>query len=215
MKLEDLTGRRVGKLTVIKRHYDPNRKCTLWECKCDCGNTTIVIANRLKNELTRSCGCLRRESNLANKTSHGLSGTHLYAVWNGMKGRCYNPNNHNYSRYGQRGITVCDDWKDSFETFAMWAKSNGYKDGLSIDRIDNDGNYCPDNCRWTNTHDQNNNRSVSLMFTYNGKTQNLSSWCEELNVPYFRTWQRIVQYGYTFEEAILLPVNKQHKKKKE
>ena len=214
MKYIDLTGMRYGKLEVLKRHYDKSKKCTLWECKCDCGNIAYVRANQLMHGRSKSCGCLRTESNLQKKTTHGLSGSPLYAVWNSMKGRCYNPNNHNYKRYGLRGIVVCDSWRDSFEEFSKWAFTSGYQDGLSLDRIDNDGNYCPENCRWTDRKNQNNNRSVSLFYTYNGKTQNLSSWCEELEIPYFRTWQRIVQYGYSFEEAISLPKNKQRKTKK-
>lgn len=214
MKYVDLTGKRFGKLVAMARHYDKEKKVTLWTCKCDCGNIAVVRANRLVHGRTKSCGCLRVESNLENKTTHGLSDTHLYAVWNGMKGRCYNPNNHNYKRYGARGISVCDEWKDSFERFCDWALRTGYKDGMSIDRIDNDGNYCPSNCRWADTKTQNNNRGVSLMYTYNGKTQNLSTWCEELGLPYFRTWQRIVQYGYSFEQAISLPKHKQRKKQK-
>jgi hypothetical protein len=214
MRYVDLTGKRFGKLVAMEHCYDKERRITLWKCKCDCGNTVAVRASQLVHGRSKSCGCLRAESNLEHKTTHGRSGTSLYAVWNGMKGRCYNPNNHNYARYGARGICVCDEWKASFEEFYMWAMNNGYEDGMSIDRIDNNGNYCPDNCRWADIKTQNNNRRISLMYTYNGKTQNLSSWCEELGLPYLRTWQRIVQYGYSFEEAILLPKNKQRKKPK-
>lgn len=213
MKLDDLTGKRFGRLTVVKKHDDPTKKYTLWECKCDCGNTKIARASLLKAGRTKSCGCYLPEHNYAMNTTHGWSKTHLYAVWNSMKGRCYNCNNHNYKRYGERGITVCEEWKNSFETFRDWAISSGYKNGYSIDRINNDGNYCPQNCRWTDVKTQNNNRRVSLMFTHNGKTQNLSSWCEELNIPYLRTWERIMHYGYTFEQAISLPKNKSHYKK--
>lgn len=212
MHLVDLTGKRFGKLTAINSHYDKEKKVTFWECKCDCGNVTFVRANSLVHERTKSCGCLRTESNMQKKTTHGLSGTPLYTAWYAMKKRCNNPGNHNYDRYGGRGISVCNEWIDSFEAFSDWALSNGYREGLSIDRIDNDGDYSPENCRWVDIKTQNNNRGVSLMFTYNGKTQNLSSWCEELGVPYFRTWQRIVQYGYTFEQAISLPLHKTHKK---
>lgn len=214
MRYVDLTGERFGKLVALERHYDKNKKISFWKCKCDCGNTTIVRANSLKHGRVKSCGCLRTESNLANKSKHGLSKTHLYAVWNSMKERCYNKNNHNYLRYGGRGITVCEEWKNSFKEFSEWAFLNGYQEELSIDRIDNNGNYCPNNCRWVDKKTQNNNRNVSFMITYNGKTQNLSSWCEELNLPYFRTWQRIVQYGYSFEQAISLPKNKQRQKEK-
>ena len=214
MRFEDIKGNRYGKLVAIQSYYDKEKKCTLWVCKCDCGNTATVRANSLKHGRVKSCGCLRSESNLQRKTTHGLSNTRLYSVWNNMKKRCTNPNAQNYKRYGARGICVCDEWANSFENFSKWAYSNGYQEGLSIDRIDNNGNYCPENCRWSNIMTQNNNRNVSMMITYNGKTQNLSSWCKELDVPYFRTWQRIVQYGYSFEQAITLPRCKKRKKYK-
>lgn len=212
MKPFDLTGQRFGKLVALTRHYDSQKQITLWECQCDCGNTISVRASSLVHERVKSCGCLRAESNRSQKTTHGLSKTTLYATWNSMKGRCYNPNNHNFKRYGERGITVCDEWKKSFRAFNEWAYANGYQPGLSIDRIDNNGNYTPDNCRWVNVQTQNNNREVSLNFTYNGETKNLAEWCEEFEIPYLRTWQRITKYGYSFEEAIKLPKNKQHKK---
>lgn len=214
MKLIDLTGQRFGKLVVIQRHIDPSKKYTLWECKCDCGNEAIVRANRLMHGRTQSCGCLRAESNYKKKTTHGQSGTNLYAVWNSMKGRCYNRNNINYKRYGGRGITVCDEWRYSFESFLAWSVSTGYVDGLTLDRIDNNGIYSPDNCRWVTTAVQNNNRNVSINITYNGKTQNLSEWCKELHLPYLRVWQRITKYGFTFEEAISEPCHKRSGKKK-
>lgn len=212
MKLIDLTGNRYGKLVVIKRHECNKNGHPLWDCICDCGNTKVASGALLRMGRVKSCGCLLPEANYCMNVKHGMSDSHLYAVWNSMKGRCYNPNNCSYKRYGARGITVCKEWID-FEGFSLWALSSGYKEGLSIDRIDNDGNYCPENCKWSTTKEQNNNRIVSLIFTHNGKTQNLSAWCEELNLPYFRTWQRIVQYGYSFEQAISLPVNKHRKTK--
>lgn len=206
MKKKDLTGQRFGKLVAVKSVYDRDKKVTLWECKCDCGNTCFVRANRLAHERTKSCGCLRIDSNKQKNTTHGMSKTNIYYAWHSMKARCYNPTDHNYSRYGNRGITVCDEWRNSFESFLRWATSNGYHEGLTLDRIDNDGNYCPNNCRWVTTSVQNNNRSVSINITYNGKTQNLSEWCKELNLPYMRIWERICSYGFTFEEAIAEPL---------
>lgn len=207
MKKNELSGQRFGKLVAISSYYDSTRKITLWECKCDCGNTCFVRANRLVHGRTRSCGCLRKDSNIKNKTTHGKTNTRIYNAWHSMKARCYNPTNHNYSHYGDRGISVCDEWKNSFEPFYEWAISNGYQDGLSLDRIDNDGNYCPNNCRWVTTKVQNNNRSVSINISYNGKTQNLSDWCKELNLPYSRIYQRLSKYEFTFEEAITEPTH--------
>lgn len=205
MRKNDITGQRFGKLVAVKSIYNKEKKITLWECKCDCGNTCFVRANRLVHNRTKSCGCLRNDSNKARITTHGMSNTKVYNTWHSMKARCYNPTNHNYDHYGKRGISVCDEWRDSFEAFYEWAMANGYQESLSLDRIDNDGNYCPQNCRWTTTKVQNNNRGVSLNITYDGRTQNLSEWCKELNLPYIRIYQRVVKYGYTFEEAITEP----------
>lgn len=216
MKKNDLTGQRFGKLTAIRSYYDSSKKVTFWECVCDCGNTTAVRANRLVHHRTNSCGCLRAESNNHKKTTHGMSKTHLYNAWHSMKARCYNKNDVRYARYGGRGINVCDEWKQSFDAFKHWALANGYQEGLTLDRINNDEGYYPNNCRWVCTAVQNNNRGVSINITYDGKTQNLKDWCNELGVPYMRVWQRIKKYGYSFEEAIAEPShNRSGKRKKE
>lgn len=214
MRLVDLTGKRVGKLTVIQRHYDPNKKHTLWECKCNCGNMSIVSAYRLIHGLTKSCGCLRSEVTTKKNTTHGMSKTPLYNVWNSMRKRCYNENDKNYPSYGGRGIEVCPEWKDEFNEFQKWALSNGYCIGLTLDRIDNNGDYCAQNCRWVDTKTQNDNRRVSFLVTYNGETKPLHIWCEDLGLPYMRIWQRIKRYGCSFEEAITLPNYLQNKRKK-
>lgn len=214
MNRNNLTGQRFGKLIAIRSNYDREKKVTLWECQCDCGNTCYVRANRLVHGRTKSCGCLRKESNIQKKTIHGMTGTSIYNTWHSMKARCYNPTDHNYPRYGNRGISVCDEWTNSFESFYEWAISNGYHEGLSIDRIDNDGNYCPDNCRWVTTKVQNNNRGVSINISYDGKIQNLSEWCKDLGLPYMRIWQRLNVYGFTFEEAITEPTHKRSGKRK-
>lgn len=214
MKKNDLAGKRFGKLVAIKSTYNQEKKITLWECKCDCGNVCHVRANRLLHGRTKSCGCLRGEVNRQKNTTHGMSETQLYNKWHSMKARCLNKNNHNYSHYGMRGITVCYEWLQSFESFFDWAVSSGYKEDLTLDRIDNNGNYCPENCRWVTTSVQNNNRNVSLNITYNGNTKNLSEWCRELNLPYIRVYQRIIKYGYSFEEAITLPPHAMSGKRK-
>lgn len=214
MKKNNLTGQRFGKLVAVDSYYDNVTRVTFWKCKCDCGNTCFVRANRLVHGRTKSCGCLRKESNQKYKTTHGKSKTSIYSVWHSMKARCYNPKSQNYHRYGERGIKVCDEWLNSFENFYEWAIANGYKSNLTLDRIDNDKNYCPENCRWATIQTQNNNRGVSINITYQGKTQNLSEWCKELNVPYIRIYQRIVKYGFTFEEAITEPCHKRSGKRK-
>lgn len=139
-----------------------------------------------------SCGCYELESKRVRPTTHGKTGTSLYVVWKGIKARCYNKNHKNYDRYGGRGIVMCDDWKNSFEEFEQWALRSGYEDGLTVDRIDNNGIYSPDNCRLVTRVAQANNRSNSIMVTYNGKTETLSWWAKELGIKYSTLYHRII-----------------------
>lgn len=157
-KLIDLTGQRFGRLTVIERVGTSKNGNALWDCKCDCGNTAVVRGASLKNGITRSCGCLIAESTKNRNTTHCLSKTRLYRIWANMKDRCLNSNTREYPYYGGRGITVCDEWKNDFQAFYNWAMANSYQDHLSIDRIDNDKGYTPDNCRWATHSEQMYNR---------------------------------------------------------
>lgn len=147
---KNLTGRRFGKLTVITRCGTHKSGRALWLCQCDCGNEHIAKASDLLRGSTSSCGC--------NRGSHHMTGSRLYRIWNGMKTRCYYPHNDNYSYYGGRGISICDEWRENFETFMQWSLSNGYNDELSIDRINVEGDYEPENCRWVDWKTQCNNR---------------------------------------------------------
>ena len=157
-KLIDLTGQRFGRLTVVERTGTSKNGNALWACRCDCGNVAVVRGASLKNGITRSCGCLIAESTKDRNTTHGLRKTRLYHVWANMKDRCLNPNTPSYSYYGGRGITICDEWRDDFQAFYDWAMANGHRDDLSIDRIDNDKGYNPDNCRWATHSEQMHNR---------------------------------------------------------
>ena len=144
---KDLTGQRFGMLVAVRDVGKKNR-AYIWECVCDCGNTLHVRGAVLSNGHTKSCGCLRKEGPRKPSYSHGLSKTRLYRIWSNMKSRCLNPKVHNYKHYGGKGVSVCDEWLQNFKAFYDWAIASGYKDDLTIDRKDSDGNYCPENCCW-------------------------------------------------------------------
>ena len=158
-KLIDLEGQRFGRLVVIE--VVGKQGCeTTWFCRCDCGETKIATGGNLRSGRTKSCGCLLSEKSRERRLSHGHSGERLHRIWKNMKTRCYNSKSPNYKYWGARGIAICPEWRSSFEAFRQWAVQNGYSDDLSIDRINNDGNYEPSNCRWVNMITQNNNRSI-------------------------------------------------------
>lgn len=190
-KLKDLVGIRFGRLTVISRSDDyiapSGYRTPRWECRCDCGKKVIVLGSNLKRGKTISCGCFSAES--IRKTEnhyvkHGGYGTRLYKIWGGMHQRCYNQNDRKYHDYGGRGIVICDEWKECFESFREWALKNGYESNLSIDRIDNDGIYEPNNCRWATSKEQQNNKRTNVIININGEEHNLMEWCEKTGIPY-------------------------------
>lgn len=143
-----LQGMKFGRLTVIEYYGVDKKRSSLWRCKCDCGNEKIVIGWRLKNGTIKSCGCLKDEKASQRRHKHGGSTSKLYWVWDCMKQRCNNPNQRAYKWYGAKGIKVCEEWLNDFTAFQKWAYNNGYKEGLSIDRIDPTKDYSPDNCQW-------------------------------------------------------------------
>lgn len=154
-KLKDLRGYKFGKLTVVSFSHMIG-KHSYWKCICECGNEHTVRSDCLKNGLVKSCGCLNTNDR---EKPDSIKKHKLYRVYWGMKQRCYNPNQKHYNRYGGRGITVCDEWRNDFQAFYDWSMSHGYKEGLTIDRIDNDGNYEPSNCRWVTQAEQNLNKT--------------------------------------------------------
>ena len=211
--MKDETGKRYGRLTVIEKHHQDKRREWHWLCKCDCGNQTVVSGNKLRSGHTTSCGCLQEEHRKKgiNKT-HGMSDTPLYIAWLNMRHRCYYPKNNMYKHYGARGIKVCDEWLNSSETFIRWALANGYKEGLTIDRINVDGNYEPGNCRWVTKKEQFLNRTDSHLVTAFGKTQTIKEWAEQTGIKYDTIERRLNAYGWNAEDAVSRkPNNTKHK----
>ena len=152
----DLTGQRFGRLIVIKEDGRAVDGSVIWECRCDCGNVTREIGTRMRNGYVQSCGCAHV------KHGHALKGKkdRLYRIWAGMKTRCYNPKNKDYKNYGGRGIKICSDWLLNSTSFFDWAMMNGYSENLTIDRINNDGDYEPSNCRWATPKEKRLNQRI-------------------------------------------------------
>ena len=198
MRLIDLTGQRFGRLIAVERVQD--RKGGYWLCKCVCGNSKIVKGSNLtKNHRgIKSCGCLLEEL----RTKDDFHSSKLYKIYHQIKYRCYNQNASDYKFYGGRGITVCDEWLNDCYAFYDWAMKNGYDDGLTIDRMDVNGNYEPSNCRWTTMKEQSNNRRSNRMITYNNKTQSMTKWSEETGIPYSTLRRRLNKYHWSIEKAL-------------
>jgi len=206
---KDLTGRKFGKWTVLERASPVKRKdgrvMRYWLCKCSCdkGTTRIVLERSLLDGTSTSCGCNRADTSKERKinSTHGMSTSRLYAIYKHMHHRCYNQNDINYKNYGGRGITVCDEWH-TFESFCEWANLNGYSDDLSIDRIDVDKWYAPDNCRWSDSKTQANNKTNNRRYTYHGETHTIAEWARIYEIDYKLLWRRLYN-GWTIQRALL------------
>jgi len=210
----DLVGERFGRLVVLERAEDhickggKDRK-RRWKCICDCGNITYATTMDLRKGDTTSCGCRRQETldEFTNRhKTHGMTNTRIYGIWKAMRARCTQPNYPQYHRYGGRGISICQEWLDDFMAFYEWAINNGYADDLSIDRIDVNGNYCPENCRWVTNDIQQNNKRTNKYYTYNGETHSIADWARILKLPYKQLCYRLYK-GWGFEEAVAIVRN--------
>ena len=173
-----------------------------WMCQCDCGNSKIISTKNLLHSRgltgTLSCGCLVKENHIK---THDKSNSKQYLIWQKMKSRCYNKRHKHYKYYGGRGILICDEWLNDFERFYNWSVESGYKDGLTIDRIDNDLGYSPDNCRWATRKEQSNNTRANHLLTHNGKTLNTKQWSEETGIKY-TTIQSRIRSGFRVDEIL-------------
>ena len=203
VKIEEMIGKRFGKLVIkqlIVPGYANKRK---YLCQCDCGGTKIVSEDNLKRGHTKSCGCHKRGT-------YGDSNTRLYGIWNSMLNRCEYKKMPSFKYYGARGIKVCEKWHN-FKNFKKWAIENGYSESLTIDRIENSGNYEPTNCRWVTFSEQANNRRNSKVFTVNGETHTIKEWAKIKNVNEGTLRSRIWCRNWSPEMAINTPIgNKGH-----
>lgn len=207
----NLIGGKFGRLTVIQEAGREKFGEILWLCKCDCGNEKITSSSRLRNGKCTSCGCYQKSVMAKAKRTHGMFGTRIYNTWSSMIQRCTNPHNAKYKNYGGRGISVCKQWSDSFETFYKWSIDNGYSDNLTIDRIDVNGNYEPANCRWAGIVDQENNRTNNVLITIDGVTKTRTEWCRINGIRPQTACQRVFN-GWNEVDAVTIPVNRKRRK---
>lgn len=205
----NLVGQRFGRLIVLSEELRDKWNHRRWKCQCDCGQTVIAGQSNLRKGNTQSCGCRAHEIQVANHTTHGLRSHKLYGTWCGMRHRCHCPEDPRYSDYGGRGIIVCPAWED----FGLFVADMGstYKPGFSIDRIDNNGPYCPFNCRWANQIQQTNNARSNHRLTYYNETHTIAEWSRLLSVPYYVITNRL-RMGWTIDRTLNQPVRILHKR---
>lgn len=202
-------GEKYGKLTIIEINHikKPTYYSTEAVCLCDCGNITTVELGNLRTGKTTSCGCWKAtcyKHGILHK-KHGLSDHPLHNIWTKIKTRCYNPHDTAYKYYGERGISMCDTWKDDFYEFYTWAVNNGYKQGLSIDRIDNNQGYSPENCRWATKKTQANNRRSNRIIYVCGKKYTLQELADKYKIKR-ATLSKRIEMGWSLNKALNTPV---------
>lgn len=210
-KFKDLVNQKYGKLTVLERADGAIRKNgksrTAWRCLCECGNETIVNSDALIKGTQVSRGCYKNQRLSEMRTKHGKTNTRLYSVWSGIKNRCYNPNTYEYRFYGARGITMCSDWKQNFMSFYNWAIKNGYDENADrgmyeLDRIDCNGDYSPDNCRFLTRKEQMNNMRSNHIIECNGESHSIAEWSRITGVNQYKIRNRTVKLGWSPKRAL-------------
>lgn len=212
-RFKDYADKKFNHLTPLSfDSRDEDKKITYWLCRCDCGKELVLNIKNVKDGHIKDCGCMRAErikKMAITKTKIAPEHKRLYSILSGMKKRCYNKNCESYLDYGARGISICDEWLQDSESFVQWALSNGYSDSLSIDRIDVNGNYCPENCRWTNWKVQSNNRRSNKIIEYQGESHTVSEWADLIGIKRKVLEQRIrkVEDGkWSLEDAFSKPI---------
>jgi len=198
----DLAGKKYGRLTILEKSEPGPHGASKWKCRCDCGKEVIVWQQSLRSGKSQSCGCLRKDVN----TIHGGRKTRLYRIWDNMKSRCYNPTKSNYKDYGGRGITVCPEWLSDFGAFQRWAMAHGYRDDLTIDRIDNDKGYSHDNCHWVTVAEQSRNKRSNHKITYKAETKTVDEWAAIFGLAPGTLYSRISR-GWDIERALTSPAS--------
>lgn len=213
-ELIDLTGKRFGRWAVIEHAGKTVHGENTWLCKCDCGTIKTVSGIDLRKGTSKSCGCLARELSAQRKRTHGMTQTRLFEIWHGMKARCLRETAPNYGNYGARGILVCKEWANDFVCFYEWSMANGYADGLTLDRIDNEKGYFPENCRWADAKTQCNNKRNNHRLTANGETKTVTEWAEKIGT-HPETITARLKRGWTVEQAINTPIKKYRRRTNE
>jgi hypothetical protein len=201
---KDISGQRFGRWLALEKTEMDSQGHMGFLCRCDCGTEKVVKGYKLKRGDSLSCGCLRNELSSERERTHGLTKHPLFVVWCGMMNRCYSEKSPAFKDYGGRGITVCERWH-SVENFVA-DNAPGYAPSLSLDRIDNDGSYTPENVRWADRKAQSRNRRSNVMLTYQGKTQTLFEWAAEVGIAPRTLWARIRERGWPVEKALTTPV---------
>ena len=197
MILQDIKNKKYNRLTVLQ--YEGRSK---WKCRCECGNVCVIDGAKLKNGHTKSCGCLQKEATKNSNSKHNDCGTRLHIEWLNMKSRCNNPHNKYYYLYGARGIIICKEWNKNYLTFKKWALNNGYTDKLTIDRINVDDNYSPENCRWATWKQQANNTRRTRKYTFGGTILSIKEWSELFNINYGTFKDRIDKRKWEFYKCL-------------